>query len=58
MFVASDIFVVIDSFGRVDMRESGREVGQVQRRWQRKAVGWTLYFWGQVLSPGVMMVAV
>lgn len=51
LFVVSDVFVAIDAFGRSDMY-SGEKVGQGKRRWPRKAVGWALYFWGQMLLAG------
>lgn len=45
MFVISDLFVAQDAFGVKDAE------GKPQR-WYRLAVGWGLYFWGQMVLAG------
>lgn len=46
MFVASDIFVAKDAFGRSSAPD--------QRGWFRIAVGYGLYFWGQMIIAGTV----
>lgn len=46
MFVASDLFVAKDAFGRSSAPD--------QRGWFRIAVGYGLYFWGQMVIAGTV----
>ena len=45
MFMISDLFVAKDAFGTKD------SVGK-PNRWYKLALGWGLYFWGQMVLAG------
>lgn len=47
MFVVSDLFVAKDAFGK-------KEVGAKPNRWYELALGWGLYFWGQMILAGTI----
>ncbi|EEH02934.1 YhhN domain-containing protein [Histoplasma capsulatum G186AR] len=52
MFVASDLFVAEDMFGR---RRRGGAAGRAQRPgWLRPALGFGLYFWAQMVIAGTV----
>lgn len=54
MFVLSDIFVAKDAFGNWDVPKDGRKAG-MGRHWLPKvAVGYGLYFWGQMVLAGTV----
>ncbi|EEQ33867.1 hypothetical protein McanMca71_002929 [Microsporum canis] len=48
MFVISDIFVARDAFGKKPADKGGYF-------WLRAAVGWGLYFWGQMVLAGTVV---
>lgn len=49
MFVASDLFVAKDAFGK---RKAVAGEGRKRRHWLFLTVGWGLYFWGQMVLAG------
>ncbi|EGC48230.1 YhhN domain-containing protein [Histoplasma capsulatum var. duboisii H88] len=58
MFVASDLFVAEDMFGRRRRRRRGGVAGRAQRAqrpgWLRPALGFGLYFWAQMVIAGTV----
>jgi uncharacterized membrane protein YhhN len=54
MFIVSDLFVAKDAFGNSGV-VSGAEKTRIRRRsWLKLAVGWGLYFWGQMVLAGTV----
>lgn len=51
MFVASDLFVAKDAFGKKEEGDEGRP-----QKWWKLAAGWGLYFWGQMVLAGTVYV--
>lgn len=48
MFVISDLFVARDAFGRFEENKGERK----RHAWPKLALGWGLYFWGQMILAG------
>lgn len=54
MFVISDLFVAKDAFGNSDV-PMGAEKAKIRRHsWPKIALGWGLYFWGQMVLAGTV----
>lgn len=54
MFVISDLFVAKDAFGNSDVPR-GAEKARIRRHsWPKIALGWGLYFWGQMILAGTV----
>lgn len=54
LFVVSDIFVAKDAFGKWDMPKNGKTAGIGRHWWPKVAVGYGLYFWGQMVLAGTV----
>lgn len=53
MFVVSDLFVAKDAFGVKEPSAEGVHTGK-PNKWYKLAVGWGLYFWGQMVLAGTV----
>lgn len=54
MFVVSDVFVARDVFGRKPDVGCNGAVERGRYGWRGRAVGWVLYFWGQMVLAGTV----
>lgn len=54
MFVASDVFVAKDAFGKKKVEERKAGEGKTRKHWLFLTVGWGLYFWGQMVLAGTV----
>lgn len=54
MFVVSDVFVARDVFGRKSAVDYSGVVERGRYGWRGRAVGWVLYFWGQMVLAGTV----
>lgn len=54
MFVLSDLFVAKDAFGKWDVPKDGKNAGMGRHWWPKVALGYGLYFWGQMVLAGTV----